>query len=534
MRLISKISAFGNRLSVLDVFLISLVVTLAFFLNFNFHLSPLYHMLFYNSDALFIEDVARDLNAGGNLFEWRLTQAPYIFPDIFAARLLVPFTSKIGQTSLYYLIAFGLALVCLLGWICRILKLRPFFPVLLAWIVYSSVFTGNSTGDEISTYFGLLGFHSGILIPILVSIAAALLFLQGNPGKPTSLLLMFLFVFLGVLSDSLVAVALLPPLFLFALICWWKKEGPLSKVNTVFGVTLFASVLGKAFGYTNPFPQDREFMRRILSSFISPPLVALKKFLSDMLRQFANSLVFDIIAILFVIACVFALYHLIAVMRSKAAANTSTTLLSLFVIVSPMVVIIIQISIGLYVLIDLSRQWAPLIYLSIVFGGVIAAKQFPLNQKHHKIFLAALTLAFIALATKTFYANKGRTLETNRFVSLAECMKENGLPTGSLYIADYWLARPLRLHSEGAFRVSPYFAWAPFTNASNILHSRNAHPRFIITGISIDYNEVINRFGEPDAEYCKMNVIGHELQVLDFSSNEQVKAFLRNNAVHTY
>src|SRR6478735_12724945 len=81
-----RISLRFAHLSALDTLLVSLAASLFFSIAISSHLLPLHDTLLYNADVLFIEDVARNLNAGGKLFEWRLTQAPYLFPDIAIAR----------------------------------------------------------------------------------------------------------------------------------------------------------------------------------------------------------------------------------------------------------------------------------------------------------------------------------------------------------------------------------------------------------------------------------------------------------------
>src|SRR5262249_12210832 len=95
----------------LELLLVGVVALSAWALLTNFGSLPWKHLLFENADVLYFEHIARDLNDGGNLLDWRLTQAPYLVPDIAGARLLALFHWPIGYVGALYQVLLGIALV---------------------------------------------------------------------------------------------------------------------------------------------------------------------------------------------------------------------------------------------------------------------------------------------------------------------------------------------------------------------------------------------------------------------------------------
>ena len=520
-----------KRLSTLDVVLLSLMFAIMFSLTFSYPFLKTYHSLVNDADMLSIEHIARDLNAGSNLFDWHLSTAPYLFPDILLARLIAPF-SKIAHVSVYYHVIFGIILLALVFLVCKVSKTNKLFPVLFAGTLYAFSYYRDTTGDLIAAFFGLIGFHSGIAIPILVSIICTIVFFKDKSNETIACLFLFAFVFLGMVSDSLVIISIFPILFLFPLLAFLRKESTLQQTSKLMGVYLLAAILGKAFGYTNPIPQDRIFMRQLFSEFPALTQKALKQFLVDFKQYSTESFVFASLFILFCVSLVLAIHHIVRVVRSKASAQTPATLFSLFIITAPLMTIVMTLSIGLYASINSSRYWAVLIYLSIVLAAIMLTYKFPSSTKYYKVFLLVVMTAFVVAITKSYQKGNRVIKETNQFSPFIACMRENNLPVGHLYISDYWFARPIQMHSLNDFGVVAYIGLHLYPAASNVVKTMKASPGFVITGFSLDYKDVINVFGPPEAEYCNMSVLGHELKILDYSNNVQVKEVLRSHAAN--
>lgn len=529
-----SLSAAGRSLSALDVVLLSLTASLFFLIAVSSHLLPLNTTLYNSADVLFIEDVARDLNAGGNLFDWRLTQAPYLFPDIAVARILAALAPGVGDVGVYFHALFGVAMVALVFWLCRLCRVAAFVPVLSTAVLYSTTYIGGLTGDAIPVYFGLIGHHCGVLVCILLAFAAVILFVERKTGDAASLSLLYFSAFAGVISDSLFAVAFVPVLFAYVLLALIRREMPASSAARLIGVTLLAVVLGKAFGYANPFPQDREFMQIILAQFPSLTANSFKNFGKDFVQYVLAVRLSAFIAAAYLVSAVAALVQLVSVVRGNRPAASPMNLLALFVLIAAPVTILLQNIVGLYGSIDSSRQWAGIVFASIAFGAMLVVHLLPAHLRMHKLLLGAVQVILIFHTSKALAQNKGVTRDESHVMPLVTCMKASGLPQGWFYVADYWVARPLRLYSGGAFGVMAYSGLVPFFNASNIVDARKAVPRFIIAGISMPYKEVVSRFGPPRAEYCPTSLNGSELKVLDYSESPAALEFLRNNAIKAY
>lgn len=507
------------------------VALLYFFIFFSSQYLPLSAFLSNNADALFIEDIARDLNDGGQLFNWRLTQAPYLFPDITLARALsIPL--NIGRVGIYYQAIFGALNALLIHALCRQLRINSITPVSLSLTIYALSYVGGISGDAIAQYFGLIGHHSGIITSLLLATMAIDHHLRAERNNSLTLAALFLAIFLGTISDSLMVLALAPSLSLLALLLVIRDRKAMSRAATLMLILLTAIIAGKAFGYTNPFPQDREFMQAIVSYFPNWTLPAIKKFTGDLGTFVIASRASALILSLYLISMLVSLRYIWGTLNRTLPLDTRF-FLCLFSLLAPLMTIAAQLTLGLYTTIDSSRQWAPLVFLAIVFSGTVLYSLLDRKRTLETAVMALIVLLLI-FTTRGLYLNKGRTAPVNNYQSLIECMLENQLPAGSYYIADYWNARPIRLYSAGRFGVSPYVQLLPFTNASNIKNSRAATPRFIITGITIDYDTTIKKFGAPSREFCRAAGAGLGSVILDYSDNEEVRSYLLAKARNSY
>ncbi len=516
-----------------QLLLVLLIAGLYFFLLVNLQLLPIYATMMNNADVLFIEDAARGLQSGGNLFDWRLTQAPYIFPDIFAAWLLVLLGVGVGKVAVVYHVLYGGALCACAAILTRLSQSSRFLVVCSAVLLYAASYFGGLSQDAIGLYFGLIGHHSGVALPVMAALMATMLYMQRRVADVWSLGLLFVAVFLGVISDSIVLLAILPCLTLYLLLALWRGAEPRRRLLHLLAFAFAAALLGKAFSFTNPFPQDQEFMRWVLGQFPKLTLDSVKKFPEDFAHYMWHSRASALIALAYLTSLLVAARHLWAAVRKQAPVD-SATLLSLFVIISPLLTIVVQIVIGLYGSIDSSRQWAALLYIATVCGPLIAARHEP-NRRRIYAILLVLTMLLLLHVTIALHKKKGETPNIRYYAELIDCM-EKTLPSGWLYIADYWAARPIRFYSEGRFGVVPFSGLAvPFTNAGNVALIRKAAPRYVITGYSIDYAETVKTFGTPKAEYCAVPVQGvGTMRVLDYGDNQAVMNSLQEKAAKAY
>jgi len=530
---IKQSATYFSQFSIWEILLIFFILTTYFFIFISLQYLPIYDIFINNGDILLIEYVARSLNAGSDLLSWRLTQAPYLFPDIFIARILAALNLPAGQIAIYYHAIFGIIALTLISWLCKLSKISATTPILFAALVYSFSYYGLLSSDIISVYFGLIGNHSGNIIPTLLCIISTILFFQNKSLEAPIFLLLFSSLFLGTISDSLIILAFIPFTTLFILLCLIKKEETLPRTLAFFSVMLSAIILGKMYSFITPFAQDRDFFKFIIARLSSSTVeLSVKLFARDFVYYFFKSYISALIAVMFFSSFTLSLIQLISVMRTKNTFKTPVIFLSLFVIISPLIVIFTQIGLGIYGSASHSRQWSPLIYLAIVFGIIILLNKFESKKWIVQASITVLAALLLILLTKALSHNRGVTRDNNVFSSFIACMKENHLPTGAYYMSDYWPEIPIRLYSNNEFLViaaNRFFdIWTP---GSDVAQDRKISPKFIITGYDIDEKNVIKKLGSPEKIYCRMDIAGNKMSILDYSHNEKVKAFLKEKAM---
>lgn len=531
----------SNRSGILtDVAVFSLLILLALVVAFHFHLLPLDEIFTHNADSMYSQEVARDLNSGGSVFDWHMPQAPYFFPDLFLARLFEPISQEVGDVARYYHAVLGLLLLFLAAWLCKILEISVAPVVFSAATVYSTTYFGELSGDRISIYFGLINHHSGCSLIVLLVFVLSFLYIKSHGGQKYHLLFIFVVMVLGVISDSLVSLALLPPVFLYCAIVFLKSSSRFASVLQVLAVMFLATVFAKILGLAIPFPQDRAYFGFLLGHFPQGLLRSTSLFAQDFLQFFTKSALSAFLFICYLASYVVSAKQISMMFQDRCSSDSPLVLLSFFVLLSPVLVIVFQVSLGIYLGVQFSRQWAPLVYLSIVFGVVIYCSWSKRSERLIRYIIAVVLLVFLYhLFSATKQSNEFEK-PRNTIFNLIECMRENHLPTGSLYIADYWLSRPIRLLSDGEYEVSSYslFIGGPMTRSENVVKMRKATPHFVITGGGVPYKPIRKRFGLPGAEICEMRLVAPRLpgrgledqinvKILDYRENAEVREQLR-------
>jgi hypothetical protein len=508
------------------------VIVFSFLLLLTFQYLPLASFLYFNADVLYIADIASYLNNGGNLFDWRLTQAPYLFPDILIARIMILLGINKLDVAVVYQVVYPILLVTAVIAIMKIMAIKSLYPLLIiATLGIASIISNFQNGD-ISAFIFLIGFHSGVTLSILLFILTFLLYLKYN--NTFALVALFLVVFISGVSDSLFLIITgLAILFINAISL---------KINAKFGNTcrellivwLCALIFAKIFSYINPFPQDREFLGKYLAMFPHLILPAFKNFYRDLIEySFKN-----ISALYFLIVVIFAtLFNLKKLLLSLNSENLilESIFLNFICFVSLPLIIIIQIVFGLYDDIYSARHWAPLIFLTILPLMV----NFNYLKYSGKTLVISLNLIFLVLISFNYMnimkAQTAKTPPVSHFSPFIECLSTS-INIGDELISDYWIARPIRMYSGENIWVNPYLA--PdflFTNASNVARIRQSHPKHVIVGGSLAEEGVRARLGSPTSVFCAMTLNnGYGLKVFDYSNNKEALNLLKSDANRAY
>ncbi|MCA1455363.1 hypothetical protein I6F35_19435 [Bradyrhizobium sp. BRP22] len=490
-------------------------------------LMPTWPLMSNNSDVLFVEDIARDLNGGGRLFDWRLSQVTYIFPDILIARLLAYLGAGATKISVLFQALFPVVLLPLVFALAKGCRADARAATIFAGFIYLLTYTGELDRDFIAVHFGLIGFHTGALIPAIAAICFAGLLVRVDGPSSVGIAGVFVSLFLGLISDSLVGAITLPPLAIWLLLLWRRRPEKRRHVLAAATAILLAVIFGRIFSILNPFPQDREYLAAAFAAMPHSSFQSIRVFVTDLATYTATSKVSAALLLLTLASFGLSLRHLLF----SRGINMST-LLALTVVISTPAVIALDLILGIYVSIASSRHWAPAVYLAIVSGPII------LSIDRRSALVPAVVLASGLLLSGQFVVgmagSRGKLPAENVFAGFAACMEQQRLPQGWLYISDYWMARPVRMLSHGRFGLVPYLDGV-FSNQSNLRWIRSATPRYAIAGFGLAESNLVHRYGPPRATFCDMQLgNGATVKVLDYSDNEDFKTSIRREVVAAY
>lgn len=511
---------------------IAWVIVFLFLILITFQYLPIASFLKFNADVLYIADIAGYLNNGGSLFDWRLTQAPYLFPDILVARIMTLFGINVLDVAIIYQVVYPILLLIVVAAIMNMMNIKSYFPVLiLASLEIASIISNFQNGD-ITAFMFLIGFHSGVILSTLLFILMFLFYVRYNNIQ--ALVALFVIIFISGISDSLFLI-ITGIATLFVNVISLKRNAKFGNVcKNLLIIWLFGLIAAKLFSYVNPFPQDREFLGKYLAMFPHLIIPAFKNFYRDLIEFSSKNIL--ALYLLIVVFCT-TIFNIKKLLLSLSCENLKLELIFFYFIcfVSLPLIIFIQIIFGLYDDIYSARHWAPLIFLTclpllINFNGI---------KFRFKVLVISLNLLFLVLLTFNYISlmrmQVGRTPPISHFSPFIDCLS-NKIKLGDELISDYWIARPIRMFSEGKIWVNPYLA--PnflFTNASNVARIRQTNPKHIIVGGALSEEGVRARFGSPTSVFCSMTLNnGYGLKVFDYSDNDGALNLLKSDADHAY
>lgn len=508
------------------------IIVFSFLIFLTFQYLPIASFLKFNADVLYIADIASFLNNGGNLFDWRLTQAPYLFPDILVARIMIIFGINVLDVAIIYQIAYPILLLMLVIAIMRMLSIKSYFPLLiLATLEIASIISNFQNGD-IAAFMFLIGFHSGVIFSTLLFILIFLLYLKHD--NALTLIALFLVIFLSGISDSLFLI-ITGTTILFVNAISLKRNAKFGNICIkLLIIWLGALIFAKIFSYINPFPQDREFLGKYLAMFPHLIVPAFKNLYRDLVEfSYKNILAFYLLIIV-IFTTIFNFKKLFLSLNCK---DLKIELIFFYFIcfASLPLIIFIQIIFGLYDDIYSARHWAPLIFLTILPLLI----NFDSFKYGIKVFVLSVNLLFLLLISLNYMSlmkmQVGKTPPASHFSPFIECLTNN-IDLGDGLISDYWIARPIRMYSGDKIWVTPYLA--PnflFTNASNVARIRQSNPKHIIVGGALSEVDVRARFGSPTSVICSMTLKnGYGLKVFDYTKNGVALNLLKSDAEHAY
>lgn len=205
--------------------------------------SPDFHYHFYGADSLYLPSLSRDLTSGYDLSGWKLTPAPYFFPDIlifFAAGLV---TQNI-HTSIW-INAVAQNILFLTGIICltKSLNLKP-LAVAFSIFICSMLLIASRNILELMPML-ISGFHFGIVIVMCFALAIVIhVWHDGNSAKKSSFALLAVLCSLATPSDLLFIVQFLAPAIAALLLTTKARRFHLNHAMLSSGALALYSLIG--------------------------------------------------------------------------------------------------------------------------------------------------------------------------------------------------------------------------------------------------------------------------------------------------
>jgi hypothetical protein len=218
-------------------------------LLFRFNAGALDYTTFFTSDNLYLPALYRDLfEEGGRWSGWRLTPAPYFFPDMglyFALDALTgPFTQAIVSYAVVQFVLLGLSSQHLAATLAP-RDTAPLAQVLAVGAVAALLLTCAAGRLELMQYSVLSATHFSLVMLAQVGLALALRAVRDGSRLAAGLLA--LLCLLAGLSDSLFTVCFIVPAVLcLGLLAWLGRPSPWRWAGTVAGLMVLAMVLGNS------------------------------------------------------------------------------------------------------------------------------------------------------------------------------------------------------------------------------------------------------------------------------------------------
>jgi hypothetical protein len=489
-------------------YILSLIIFLLSVFCFYLSLDEFKLEYFFNSDLLYLPSLYKDIFIDKFSFSgWRITPAPYFFPDMLIYFILMFLTNNFLLST--YLFGFMQSLTFLILVSILIKELIPkvsYYELVLINLVVSVIIISLSVDLILFSLFVFLfmpSIHFGAFISTLLGVI--LLFKYLRKEKTPYLISIFLLVFIGSLSDRIFLIMFVVPTLLSLSILFVLNK-PFSKIyfNIIVGI-LISSILAFLSYRFMPFIPSFGSMMSMLNSF--------KVFLKDIKNFLFSSFPFFLMFVFCISSLVFTLVILYKELRDEPK-DIFLIVYLLFFIFFTFFVLFIPIARGIYIDIGGCRYNMHVFLYGIVNLAILMV--YILKSKKFLNYLNVILSLVIIIILISFPINSrlkdllGYYPKTTKF--LDEISKEYNLKYG---ISDYWNAKFNTMFSKSDLRIYAVCNdkdLRPYHWISNIKwykgeeKSKYFNPCYklvILNGLNESF--VLKKFGEP---FVKLNKEG--------------------------
>lgn len=455
--------------------------------------------IFFNSDALYLPSLYKDLFIDHNSFKgWNLSPSPAYFPDMtFYFTGLFLFHDFIVVSLVYGLLQYAAILILLAITFKLIIPQRPVFYASLGSLMMLMFFFSSALNKDFLFTFFLVSnaFHTGAFVMALICLAITFHYLK-HKGK-VKLAFIFVVSILAIMSDRLFIIMYLAPFILISGFYVFTKERKrflpvliITIVSLVSGIIAFNLMSNSGYIYLAK-PHKLLDLSNSWNSFLV---------LMDQLGTYLKQLNFKSAIILvslisFVLAAFFTLNDLF---QKKDRTYNPIIVYGLFTILFTVFVFGAPVLSGSYTGWDTLRYSIGAFYISIFNVGYLI---YLLSEKYPSWALLVKQLQYIALIISLFtlmtvgilFSAKGIKHYFNYYPEVVKNIDDVAVRENlHLGVGSYWLAKHTTMFSKKGVVMHPVFdPIAPYHHITNQnwFYADTAVYNFI----------VLNRFDNPDA-----------------------------------
>lgn len=528
-------------------FLLSLLVV-----YINFSTGDLPRNILYSSDALYLPSLYKDVFSGIDISGWKLTPAPYFFPDMLLYFLLNALTGNFHLAIVFFgviqSIVFVFSLLCLSNQLFGFDK-NIHSLLLLAGTVF---FLGFSMGNYGEFWYIFVSAHHFSLVPsIIFSIVLALQVIDEDSRNKLIIQLLFLAVLavLMTISDMLYIVQFAIPLVITLAFLTWLSIIAIKRVFFLNGVLISSVLLGIVLNKTLIRHENISLYTQITLNSIEKEV---KSFVTWFSNFFVAHPILSFLELGFILATVVILVKLFKDLSSRNNKKKVFVIVIFFLFaffISVTAIVISNNIVG-----GMERYFLAFLIIPIFFGWVFVMGAYvrlvtkfsePIFflQKHYdRLILGFIlsTIIFSVISVKDISALSDLSDYSTPFIKcITENTEKNDIKNG---IAQYLQAKYISMLSKNNLNiVQTYPNLSPF-HWTNNLNWYNTDFEFVIIDnnipplYKIDKPKIIQRFGNPasifkceNSEILVYNRSGDVLFQKQFQGNIAFASFDKPN-----
>jgi len=439
-------------------FILNLILLFALFSRLDLNDLKLY----FNSDALYLPSLYRDLFIDHNSLKgWHLNPSPNFFPDMAIYFFFMFISGNLIVSSFLFSIIQYIVILLSIPYLFRILipQISRLFIALSVLLMTLFFFVTFFSHDFSFTFYTLSNaYHTGIFTVGLICIILTLKYLN-NPSK-TKLVLLFFICFFSVLSDRLFIVLYSIPvctIVIFLMKRQYVRE--VYRLLLVNVVALIASMAAFKFIDSSHYvfiDQANSFMNfaNIGASF---------KMLFRQLDEYLLGINFKSLIILLSLVSFTGTVILFFRKTGKQAKYLFLRFYCLFLITYTLVVLFMPVLVGNFTGYDSIRYNIYVFYLLVINTGIVAAALLNgrMMKRSVRMTLTLITVLFSLAVTCIIvseFSGKGLKQFFNYYPKIVRCVDDAAQKDKLFYgVGGYWDAKYITLFSKKGVHIYPVY-----------------------------------------------------------------------------